>query len=139
MSAAEYKDLMRNAFDAWARGEGDFFRLLAEDVTWTVTGSSPVAGIYTSRRAFVEGATRPLGACLASAIVPTVHQIIADGDTVAVHWTGQATAFDGRPYNNTYCWIMRIAGGRVIEGTAFLHSELVTDLFARKAAADRCA
>ena len=55
MSIAENKKLIQDAFTAWARGDGTaFFKLLAEDVRWTVIGSTPVSRTYTSREAFVE-------------------------------------------------------------------------------------
>ena len=61
MSTAENKKLIQDAFTAWARGDGTaFFKLLADDVRWTVIGSTPVSRTYTSREAFVEGAAKPL-------------------------------------------------------------------------------
>jgi ketosteroid isomerase-like protein len=44
MSTDENKSLMLAGFEAWAKGEGDFYSLLADDAKWTITGSSPVAG-----------------------------------------------------------------------------------------------
>src|SRR5688500_3425451 len=113
MSTAENKELIRNAFEVWATGEGDFFRLLADDAVWTITGSSPVAGTYASRRAFVDGALRPISARLSQPIRPTVRTIIAEGDWVVVLWDGHAVATDGRPYDNTYCWLMRLEDGQI--------------------------
>ena len=53
MGAAENKQLIQAAFDAWADGDGAaFFNILAEDVQWTVIGSGPVSRAYTSRQAF---------------------------------------------------------------------------------------
>ena len=50
MSAVENKKLVQDAFAAWARGDGTaFFNLLADDVQWTVIGSSPVSRTYPSK------------------------------------------------------------------------------------------
>jgi ketosteroid isomerase-like protein len=35
---------------------------------------------------------------------------------VAVQWDGHASAKNGKPYNQRYCWVMRLEGGRVREG-----------------------
>jgi ketosteroid isomerase-like protein len=43
----------------------------------------------------------------------------ADGDTVTVVWDGRGVANDGTPYENSYAWIMRLHGGKVVDGTAF--------------------
>ncbi len=130
MSAADNKKLVQDAFAAWARGDGTaFFNLLADDVNWTVIGSSPVSRTYPSKQAFFEGATKPLSAKLAGAIQPTVKNIIAEGDTVVLQWEGKATSKGGKPYNNNYCWVMKFADGKVKVGTAYIDTELVSALW----------
>ena len=130
MGAAENKQVIRDAFTAWANGDGTaFFNTLADDVRWTVIGTSPVSQTYTSRQAFLEGAAKPLNARLAGPISPTVVNIIGEGDTVVLQWEGRATTKSGKPYNNSYCWVMRLTGGKVTEGTAYIDTELVSELW----------
>lgn len=132
--ASENAELIRRAFDAWAAGTGSFFDLLADDATWTITGSSPLGGTYTSREEFLEGAIRPLGRRLSVPIRPTVRTIVAQRDEVVVLWDGQATAVDGLAYDNTYCWVMRVADGRITDVTAFFDAPRLTDLWERTGA-----
>jgi hypothetical protein len=130
MSAADNKKSVQDAFAAWSRGNGGaFFNLLADDVRWTVIGSTAVSRTYTSRQAFLEGAARPLGEKLSGAIQPAVRDIIAEGDKVALQWDGRAVGKNGTLYNQTYCWVMRFENGRVREGTAYLDTELITQLW----------
>ncbi len=130
MSAMENRKLVEDAFAKWSRGDGSaFFALLADDVHWTVIGSTPVSRTYTSKRAFQEGAVQPLGTKLASAIQPTVRDILADGEKIALQWEGRATAKNGTIYNQTYCWVMRFENGKVREGTAYLDTELITQIW----------
>jgi lactoylglutathione lyase len=56
----------------------------------------------------------------------TAHHFIADGDLVVVEASGRATTKTGRPYNNTYCWIFRLAGGKVHELKEYIDTELVS-------------
>ena len=60
-----------------------------------------------------------------------IRSVIADGDTVVVVWDGRGIANDGRPYENSYAWIMRLADGRVVDGTAFYDSISFNDLWER--------
>ena len=130
MGAAENKQVIQDAFTAWANGDGmAFFNVLAEDVRWTVIGNSPVSQTYTSRQAFVDGAAKPLNAKLAGPITPRVENIIGEGDTVVLQWQGSATMKSGKPYNNSYCWVMRLENGKVKEGTAYIDTELVSELW----------
>lgn len=130
MGAADNKKLIQDAFTAWARGDGNaFFNLLAEDVRWTVIGSTPVSRTYSSRDAFVEGAVKPLTAKLSGPIVPTVRDVIAEGDKVVLQWDGRAAGKNGTIYHQTYCWVMRLADGKVREGTAYLDTELISQIW----------
>jgi uncharacterized protein len=123
--------LIAGAFDAWAKGEGTVFDLLADDVVWTITGTSPLAGTYRGRREFLATVIAPLSARLAEPIVPTVEAVYADGDTVVVVWSGHAVAHDGEAYDNRYCWIMRVESGKLAEVTAFFDAPMLADLWAR--------
>jgi len=55
--------------------------------------------------------------------------VIAEGDNVVLQWEGRATTKSGKPYNNSYCWVMRIENGKVREGTAYIDTELVSELW----------
>jgi hypothetical protein len=133
MAVADNKQLIQDAFDAWAKGEGEFFRLLSDDARWTITGTSALAGTYTSRSQFLE-AIRPIGVRLSEPIRPTVQSIVAEDDVVVVLWQGHATALDGRPYDNTYSWHMRVRDGSIVEVTAFFDSPTLDDLLDRVSA-----
>jgi hypothetical protein len=54
------KEIVREGFARWANGTGSFFDLLADDVEWTITGSSPISKTYTSRKQFLEKAIAPI-------------------------------------------------------------------------------
>jgi uncharacterized protein len=131
MSTDENKSLIQAGFEAWAKGEGDFYSLLADDAKWTITGSSPVAGTFSSRQEFLDRAVQPIYQRLSQPLRPTVKTIVAEGDEVVALWEGHATATDGRAYDNTYCWVMRVQDGKVTEATAFFDAPMLTDLFER--------
>jgi ketosteroid isomerase-like protein len=131
MGATENKKVVQAAFDAWADGNDDFFRLLSDDVRWTITGTSAFAGTYTSRAQFLDEAIRPISARLSGAITPTVQSIVAEDDVVVVMWRGHATALDGGSYDNEYSWHMRFRDGAIVEVTAFFDTPTLNELFER--------
>ncbi|MDR8015892.1 nuclear transport factor 2 family protein [Ectopseudomonas guguanensis] len=112
--------LIQKAFEDWRAGQGGIFQLLADDAVWVVAGSSAYSGTYRTREAFMEDAVKPITDKLATPIVPTVRQIVAQGPHVVVHWDGQATARDGSRYENSYSWHMQLENGRITRVTAFL-------------------
>ena len=48
------KAIVQASFDAWAAGTGSPYDLLADNVTWTITGNSLASKTYGSREAFIE-------------------------------------------------------------------------------------
>ena len=130
MSSGENKRIIQDAFTAWAKGDGmAFFNLLADTATWTVMGSCPISGTYSGRQRLVEDALTPQREKLAGPPTPTVLNLIAEGDTVVIQWVGKGTTKTGRPYNNSYCYVVQMDNGRIIRGTAYLDTELVRSIW----------
>jgi ketosteroid isomerase-like protein len=131
MSTAENKQLVADAFAAWEHGDfRPFFKVVADDVRWTVIGSTPISGTFEGKQAFLDGAVIPLHDRLAGPIQATVLDVFGDGDHVILRWQGEATSKTGRPYHQTYCWVMRLAGGLIVDVTAYLDTGLVSAMFA---------
>jgi len=129
MTTAENKKLIHDAFTVWSQGDGrPFFKLIADEVRWTVIGGTPVSGTYHSKHDFRQ-TVKSLSERFASDLKVTLRDVIADGDKVAVQWEGHAMGKNGTAYDQTYCWVMRLADGKVCECIAYLDTELVTKLF----------
>ena len=130
MSASENQTLVAEAFAAWEHGDFEpFFKVVADDVRWTVIGSTPISGTFDGKQAFRDGAVLPLHARLASPIQATVLNVFDAGDHVILQWNGESTGKSGAPYHQTYCWVMRLSGGLIVEVTAYLDTELVSRIF----------
>jgi uncharacterized protein len=137
MNAAE-KDLegrnkqaVQAGFDAWRKGTGGVFDLLAPDAKWTITGNSPVSRTYMSRQEFLDIVITPFNARLSSWLVPTVRGIYADGDMVIALFDAEGTARDGKPYRNTYSWYMQMREGKIVNVVAFFDTIEFTDFWTR--------
>lgn len=130
-SAAANKLAVQTAFDAWRAGAGGPFALLAPNSTWTITGQSLVAKTYHSKDEFMDIVIKPFNARLTSPLVPSVRSLRSDGDTVVIHFDGEALASDGQRYRNTYAWFMPFHEGQIVEVTAFFDS-IAFDTFWRR-------
>jgi ketosteroid isomerase-like protein len=131
MGEAENKQVIQRAFDAWAAGQGGVFDLLAPDAQWTIVGNSVAAGTYHSREEFLSKVIQPFNARMATPLVPKVHALYADGDTVIAYFDASATVRDGSPYNNTYTWYLRMQEGAIVEAVAFFDSIEFNDFWSR--------
>lgn len=129
------KQLIQKGFDRWTNGSASFFDLLADDVTWTITGNSPIAKTYNSRQQFLDEAITPINERLSERIVPTLRALYAEGDMVIALWDGKGIAKDGISYSNTYSWYMKVKREKIVEVIAFFDSIELADLWKRLPAA----
>ena len=83
---------------------------IAENVQWVITGSSVLAGVYTSRTDFINSAISRLKFSLDGGIQWRINNVIIDGSFVVLEMTSKAVAKNGQPYNNQYVWILEFDG-----------------------------
>ena len=115
-------------------GTGADHDVFAPDMVWRIEGHSVASREYADPQPFVDEVLAPFGARFADGepFRPvTIRSITADADMVVVVWDGRGVANDGRPYDNSYAWIMRLADGKVVDGTAFYDSISFNDLWSR--------
>ena len=126
MSALENKRIMERVFDRLAAGDGGpFVEALAADVRWTIIGSSPWSGTWDGKRAVRSELLDPLMAQFAGRYRNRAVRLIAEGDHVVIECRGDAVTRAGKRYDNTYCYVCRLAGGKVRELTEYCDTELL--------------
>jgi uncharacterized protein len=54
---------------------------------------------------------------------------LAVGDLAVAEWHGRATSIADGPYDNDYCWVIRVAEDRIVEVRAYFDGALVEELF----------
>lgn len=130
MGIAENKQIVLDFYDAGARGDMDAcFALLADDITWTNIGTTKFSGTYAGKQALVEQLLEPLFGQLKAGIASAIERLTAEGDVVVAQTAGTAETHDGRPYNNTYCQVIRIRDGKIAEVKEYFDTALVDAVF----------
>ena len=127
MGAAENKKLIQDMFAELSKGNAPaFLNALADDVRFTIIGTTKYSGTCNGKQELINKVLQPLTAQLEGGLTITPENFIADGDFVAMQARGKSTTKSGKSYDNTYCQVFRIAGGKVQEVTEYLDTELVT-------------
>jgi uncharacterized protein len=128
------REIIRRAFDAWRRGAAPITDVFAPEMVWRIEGHSAASKEYGSKQQFIDEVLTPFGDrfTVSEPFRPvTIRGVFADDDTVIVIWDGRGIARNGRPYENSHAWIMKLADGLVIDGTAFYDSISFNDLWDR--------
>jgi uncharacterized protein len=130
--AEKNKELVREAFRPWESGDpAPFFELIADDVRWTVIGTTVASGVFNSKQALVDGAFGPLLDLLDGPLVTTFREVAGDGDRVFLRFESEGmTKRGGIRYAQIYCWAMTMRDGRIVEIIAYLDTDLLARVFA---------
>jgi ketosteroid isomerase-like protein len=132
MGAAENKQFISNMFAELSKGNSEaFLGALADDVRFTIIGSTKYSGTFKGKQDLIARLLAPLAAQVEGGMTITPDNLIADGDFVAMQAHGKALSKNGTRYDNTYCHVFRIANGKVLEVTEYLDTELITSAFGK--------
>jgi ketosteroid isomerase-like protein len=127
------RDSVTKLFSCLATGDTKtFFANVAEDVHWTVMGTHPLAGDYKSLRDFFDHTFARIGPLLREGIRLVVRDVLVDTQraSAVVELIATTTQNNGKPFNNTYCWVCRFDGGKIVEVRAYLDSALIQETIA---------
>jgi uncharacterized protein len=122
---------VRKIFEGLAKGDGAaFFQHVAEDVDWTVMGTHPLAGHYSSKKAFINGTFAKLERVLPEGAELHVEHLLVKDDQAVVELHSLATAKNGMRFDNYYCWVVYFKDEVIVKVRAYLDSAMVAQLFA---------
>jgi ketosteroid isomerase-like protein len=128
VGAAENKQLMEDVYAELAQGNGQpFVDALADDVRWTIIGSTDWSGTWEGKAAVRSRLLDPLFAQFGTTYRNRAVRSIAEGDYVVIECRGDVTTKDGRPYRNTYCNVFRLEHGKVRELTEYCDTALIAE------------
>lgn len=124
------KKVVEALYAAGNRGDLEAcFGMLAEDVSWTVMGSTRFSGTYAGKQALMEELLGPLFGRLNGGIRMEVRNLIAEGDQVVAVADGRAETLEGVPYENRYCQVFTIRDGRIVAVEEFLDTAHTNAVF----------
>ncbi|WP_407176449.1 nuclear transport factor 2 family protein [Bradyrhizobium sp. STM 3562] len=130
MSPLENKKLMQEIFaaagsaDSAVRDRALFIATLADDATWTVTGQYSWSRTFSGKESILSDLHGHVRSRLVDRARTLAHRFIAEGDYVVVEAKGDNLTRDGVRYDNDYCLVFRLDGGRIKEVREYCDSVL---------------
>ncbi|MBT2325188.1 nuclear transport factor 2 family protein [Variovorax paradoxus] len=126
MNAIENKGFIQGIHAELGKGNGKpFVDSLAEDFRWIMKGRTAWSRTYEGKKVVQDELLKPLYAQFEGRYLNTAERFIAEGDLVVVQCSGEVATRSGKRYDNQYCFIYRLAGGKVVELTEYLDTALV--------------
>jgi uncharacterized protein len=102
------------------------FEALSDDIEWTVTGTSPVTGVFRGKRDCMEKLIMPVQQTMAEPFRCQIERILVDGDSAVILWKGSSITKSGIPYRQEYCWILELEDRKIISVRAFFDTLLAS-------------
>ena len=132
MDTTQRKAAIANAFKAIGSGNPEpLLNLIDDNVQWTIIGSTRFSGIFNGKADVLARLLGPLGGLIDGHLHITPENLLADGDYVVVQGHGKSKTTAGGTYDNTYCWVYRWRGDKIVALTEYLDTEVVTASFGR--------
>lgn len=128
MALSRNRQTLENAFAATAAGDGRaFVAALADDVTWSIIGSTAWSRTFEGRSAVVDELLTELAAQFEGPNVVSGIVIAEDGETLVVEGRNHSRTRRGTPYPNRYCWIMKMRDGQISRVTEYADTLLISE------------
>lgn len=128
-------ELITRIFSETAKGNGrPFVDAMADDMVWRTIGTGAWSGSFRGKETIVNEIFRPLRKRFAANGVTTPTRIIDGGDVVVVQARGRNTTVDGAPYENDYCFVIELRGGKIVSYEEYCDTELVTRVLGPRSA-----
>jgi ketosteroid isomerase-like protein len=125
-TAAENKKLMEEIFEGLANRNGTLLvERMSDDFRWINIGTNKWSGTFDGKQAVLRDLLGPLRTKLAERSRTVAHRFIAEGDYVIVEARGDNFTKVGTPYNNEYCFVFRLADGKIKEVKEYADTALV--------------
>jgi ketosteroid isomerase-like protein len=129
MSTAKNKARLQHVFEETAKGNGQpFVEALADDVQWTIIGTTAWSGIYEGKRAVVAELLAPLAEQFTGANIVGANRFEAEGDLIVVEGRNHSVTKTGPSYPNRYCWVFVMRDGEVAEITEYSDTQLIAEV-----------
>lgn len=133
MTAIDNKRLLTEIFEQMSLGNTRALSdAMADDFRWVFPGDWSWSGTWQPKSAVLEGLLRPLMAQFAE-YRSAADMIVAADDRVVVQARAEAVTTRGETYNQTYCFVFRVADGKLREVVEYCDTALVERVLTRPA------
>jgi len=130
MSIETNKELVTNFWSAFAKGDiKTAFASLSDEVSWLIPGNLPISGLRKGKPEILNFA-RHAAKMFPSGLKSELRRIYGDGDTVLIEMVNRGQLFNGRDYENDYCFVFEIENGKIRRVREYVDTQKVAELSA---------
>ncbi len=131
MSVEANKELVKNFWGAFSKGDiKGAFALLSDEVSWLIPGNLPNLSGLRKGKAEILNFARGAAKMFPSGLKSEIHRVYGDGNTVLIEMTNRGKLFNGRDYDNEYCFVFEVEEGKIRRVREYVDTQKVQELSA---------
>lgn len=125
MTSQDNKQIVETAMAALAQGDSQpFYEAMADDCVWRPMAVGTWGEVHHGKAVARDRLFAPLRRQYATPYLNTATRILAEGDVVVVEAQGNVTLHSGKTYDNRYCFVIEMAGGKMREVREYFDTAL---------------
>jgi ketosteroid isomerase-like protein len=129
MSAEANKELITNFWKAFSKGDiKTAFASMSDEVSWLIPGNLPNLSGLRKGKAEILNFARSAAQTFPTGLKSELRRVYCDGDTVLIEMTNRGKLFNGRDYENEYCFVFEIEAGKIRRVREYVDTQKVKDL-----------
>jgi ketosteroid isomerase-like protein len=86
---------------------------VSEDATWWISGTLPGVSGTKKGKAEIEAFFGGVQGAFPGGLKTDIRRTYCDGNTVVIELVNRGTSVSGKPYENEYCFVFELAGGKI--------------------------
>jgi uncharacterized protein len=131
MSVETNKEMVLNFWSAFAKGDiKTAFASMSDEVSWLIPGNLPNLSGLRKGKAEILNFARGAAKMFPSGLKSEIRRVYGDGDTVLIEMTNRGKLFNGRDYENEYCFVFEIEAGKIRRVREYVDTQKVATLSA---------
>lgn len=129
MSVEANKQIVKSTWEAFVQGDiKSAFANMSDEVSWLTPGNlNNLSGLRKGKAAILEFA-RNAAKTFPNGLQTEIKRVYGDGDTVILELTNRGKLANGRDYENEYCFVFEVEGGKIRRVREYVDTQKAHDL-----------
>jgi uncharacterized protein len=129
MSTETNKQMVKSTWEAFVKGDiKTAFANMSDEVSWLIPGNlSNLSGLRKGKPAILEFA-RNAAKTFPNGLQTQINRVYADGDVVILELTNRGKLANGKDYENEYCFVFEVEGGRIRRVREYVDTQKAKEL-----------
>ena len=131
MTSEENKQLVLNFWGAFSKGDiKSAFAAMSDEISWLIPGNLPnLSGLRKGKPAILEFA-RNAAKMFPAGLKSEIRRVYSDDGAVLIEMTNRGKLFNGREYENEYCFVFELEAGKIRRVREYVDTQKVKELTA---------